>query len=82
MCIRDRDIADALGAGPSEVIFTAGGTESDNLAVKGVFRHAVDADARRRRLVVATTEHSAVLDSVAALQEREGALISLSLIHI
>ena len=70
------DIADALGAGPSEVIFTAGGTESDNLAVKGVFRHAVDADARRRRLVVATTVHPAVLDSVAALQEREGALIS------
>ena len=70
------DIADALGAGPSEVVFTSGGTESDNLAVKGIYRYAVDADPRRRRLVVSAAEHSAVLDSVTALADREGALIS------
>ena len=70
------DIADALGAGPSEVIFTSGGTESDNLAVKGIYRYAVDADPRRRRLVVSAAEHSAVLDSVTALADREGALIN------
>lgn len=70
------DLADALGARPSEVVFTSGGTESDNLAVKGVFRQAVDLDPRRRRLVVSTAEHSAVLDSVAALAQREDALLT------
>ena len=70
------DIADALGARPSEVLFTSGGTESDNLAVKGLFRHASDADPQRRRLIVSAVEHSAVLDSVSALAEREGAEIT------
>lgn len=70
------DIADALGARPSEVIFTSGGTESDNLAVKGVYRRAVDGDPARRRLVVSCAEHAAVLDSVAALTAREGARVT------
>ena len=53
------DIADALGARPSEVIFTAGGTESDNLAVKGIYW------ARERpRVLASTVEHHAVLDAV------------------
>lgn len=67
------DLADALGARPSELIFTSGGTESDNLAVKGLFRHSVDRDPARRRLVVSAAEHSAVLDSVESLVDREGA---------
>ena len=70
------DIADALGSRPSEVIFTSGGTESDNLAVKGVYRQAHDEDPTRRRLVVSSADHSAVLDSVAALAARERAEIS------
>ncbi|MFC0543850.1 cysteine desulfurase family protein [Kutzneria chonburiensis] len=53
------DIADALGARPSEVIFTAGGTESDNLAVKGIYW------ARSLpRVLASTVEHHAVLDAV------------------
>jgi len=53
------DIADALGARPSEVIFTAGGTESDNLAVKGIYW------AREKpRVLASTVEHHAVLDAV------------------
>ena len=45
-------LAEALGARPSEVLFTAGGTESDNLAVKGLFWARRQADSRRRRIVV------------------------------
>ncbi|TWP53552.1 cysteine desulfurase [Lentzea tibetensis] len=53
------DIADALGARPSEVIFTGGGTESDNLAVKGIY-WARD----RKRVLASAVEHHAVLDAV------------------
>ncbi|MFI9385678.1 cysteine desulfurase family protein [Kutzneria sp. NPDC052558] len=58
------DIADALGARPSEVIFTAGGTESDNLAVKGIY-WARD----KPRVLASTVEHHAVLDAVQWLGE-------------
>jgi cysteine desulfurase len=60
----DREIiADALGARPSEIIFTSGGTESDNLAVKGIF-WARNTDRHRPRILVSTVEHHAVLDTV------------------
>ncbi|MBW3085836.1 IscS-like cysteine desulfurase [Austwickia sp. TVS 96-490-7B] len=70
------DLADALGARPSEVVFTSGGTESDNIAVKGLYRHAHDADPARRRIVCSAAEHSAVLDSVGSLVAREGAEVT------
>jgi cysteine desulfurase len=67
-------IADALGARPSEVIFTGGGTESDNLAVKGIYW------ARRqdghRRLLVSSVEHHAVLDAAQWLEEHDGAEVT------
>lgn len=62
-------IAAALGARPSEVIFTSGGTESDNLAVKGAVQARQSADRRRRRLVTSGIEHHAVLDPVLHLVE-------------
>src|SRR4051794_21467944 len=46
-------VADLLGGRPSEIVFTSGATESNNLAIHGV----VDSDSRRRRVVVAATEH-------------------------
>jgi len=55
-------IAAAVGARPSEVIFTGGGTESDNLAIKGIYWARRGADARRRRIIVSAVEHHAVLD--------------------
>jgi cysteine desulfurase len=61
-------VAAALGARPSEVIFTGGGTESDNLAVKGIAW--ARAKAGRRRIVASAVEHHAVMDAVQWLQEQ------------
>ena len=69
-------LAAALGARPSEVVFTAGGTESDNLAVKGLFWARRAADPRRTRLVVGAVEHHAVLDAVLWLEQHEGAQVT------
>ncbi|GAA5182220.1 cysteine desulfurase family protein [Rugosimonospora acidiphila] len=69
-------IAAVLGARPSEVIFTGGGTESDNLAVKGIFWARRAADPARTRVIASSVEHHAVLDSVQWLEEHEGATVS------
>ncbi|HRW17901.1 MAG TPA: cysteine desulfurase family protein [Dermatophilaceae bacterium] len=66
-------LAAALVCRPSEIVFTSGGTESDNLAITGVYRARRDEDPRRRRLLVSAIEHHAVLDCVEALVAREGA---------
>lgn len=70
-------LADALGGRPSEVVFTSGGTESDNIGVVGAYRARRAQDEGRRRIVVSSAEHSAVLDAVAHLQAREGADVTL-----
>jgi cysteine desulfurase len=64
-------IAAQVGAQPAEVIFTSGGTESDNLAIKGGFWTGVESG--RRRVVTSTMEHHAVLDSVAWLGQSAAA---------
>ncbi len=69
-------VAAALGARPSEVIFTGGGTESDNLAVKGIYWAAREADPRRNRIVASVAEHHAVLDAVHWLGRSVGAEVS------
>ena len=69
-------VAEQLGARPSEVIFTAGGTDSDNLAVKGIYWARRDADSRRRRIVTSAVEHHAVLDAVEWLAEHEDAEVT------
>lgn len=69
-------IAAALGARPSEVIFTGGGTESDNLAVKGIFWSRRAVDSRRNRVVVSAVEHHAVLDAAAWLEAHEAAAVT------
>ncbi|WP_338051752.1 cysteine desulfurase family protein [Pseudonocardia acidicola] len=70
-------IAAALGARPSEVVLTTGGTESDNLAVKGLFWSRRQADPRRARVLVSEIEHHAVLESAEWLAEHEGADVEL-----
>lgn len=58
-------IADFLGAFPKEIIFTSGATEAINLAMKGLAAYATD----RRHIVTVSTEHKAVLDTAAYLEE-------------
>jgi cysteine desulfurase len=70
-------IAAAVGARPSEVVLTTGGTESDNLAVKGLYWARRAGDPRRRRVLVSAIEHHAVLDSAQWLAEHEGARVEL-----
>jgi cysteine desulfurase len=63
-------LAQDLGARPSELIFTGGGTESDNLAVKGLYWARRAADPRRTRVLVSAVEHHAVLDAATWLAEQ------------
>jgi cysteine desulfurase len=68
-------LAEALGARPSEIVFTSGGTEADNLAVKGLYWSRRAADPRRTRVLASPVEHHAVLDAVHWLGEHEGATV-------
>ncbi len=61
-------VADLLGAKPSEVVFTSGGSESDNAALRGV---AYAARARGRQIITSAVEHHAVLHTAQEL-EKEG----------
>lgn len=76
------DVARLLGARSSEVIFTAGGTESDNLAITGVMRQFPDAN-----VVVSAIEHDAVLEAArqfncsVALATEEGRVDIDDLLH-
>jgi len=69
-------IADAYGARPSEVVFTSGGTEADNLAVKGLYWARRAAGTRRRKVLVTAIEHHAILDSAQWLATHEAAEVS------
>jgi cysteine desulfurase len=71
-------IARALGCRPGEVVFTSGGTESDNLALKGLFWARAAEDPRRSRIISTTVEHHAVLDALEWLGQQGGADIVLS----
>ncbi len=64
-------LAEVFGARPSEVVFTSGGTEADNLAVKGLYWARQDVP--RRRVLTTSVEHHAVLDSVRWLEDSQGA---------
>ncbi|GJM43832.1 MAG: cysteine desulfurase NifS [Gemmatimonadota bacterium] len=56
-------VARAAGCRPSEVLFTSGGTEADNLAIRGV----LEASPERRHVITASTEHEAILHTLGAL---------------
>ncbi|MFS2030984.1 aminotransferase class V-fold PLP-dependent enzyme, partial [Curtobacterium sp. CT11-45] len=69
-------VAASLDADPVEVVFTSGGTESINLAVKGMF-WARQQDRPRPRIVVPGGEHHATVDTVEWLERHEGAVVDV-----
>ncbi|MEZ5093844.1 cysteine desulfurase family protein [Nocardioides sp.] len=70
-------IAQALNCRPSEIVFTSGGTESDNLALKGIFWSRRAADPARTRILSSAVEHHGVLDPLEWLAEQQGAEVEL-----
>ena len=68
-----RRIADMAGAGPGEIVFTSGATESNNLALKGV---VAASGVARPHIVTLATEHKAVLDAASTL-ERAGCRVTI-----
>ena len=67
------EIALAIDCAPSEVIFTASGTEANNLAIKGLFwKGAKD---NKKVIITSTFEHHAVMDPIVWLAEHEGAQV-------
>lgn len=71
-------IAERLGARPSEVVFCSGGTEANNLAIKGLYWSRIAQDPARRRIVFSAIEHHALLDPVTWLAKHEGAEVDMT----
>ena len=61
-------VAEAIGASPEEIIFTSGGTESDNLAIRGVIPHNSEGPGKTH-IITSVIEHPAVLNTCAHLEE-------------
>jgi cysteine desulfurase len=70
-------IAAAVNSRPSEVVFTSGGTEADNLAIKGFFWARRKADPGKVRILTTSVEHHAVLDPLLWLANEAGAVVEL-----
>jgi cysteine desulfurase len=68
-------IALIANCAPGEIIFTGSGTEANNLAIKGFYWKAVQADLLKNGVVVAAFEHHATLEPVEWLEEHEGAIV-------
>lgn len=63
-------IADLIMASPTEIIFTSGGTESDNLAIMGVAEATLEAEGKLGHFITTTIEHKAVLEPCQQLEKR------------
>lgn len=61
-----KKIADLLNSSPSEIFFTSGGTEADNMAIRGAVR-----DAGVRHIITSKIEHAAVINTVANLENKK-----------
>ncbi|MFQ4147366.1 cysteine desulfurase family protein [Arthrobacter sp. LAPM80] len=70
--------AAVLGAHPEELVFTSGGTEADNLALKGIALSRRAGDPRRNRLLISAVEHPAVVESANYLRRIHGFSIDVA----
>ncbi|MFI5427968.1 cysteine desulfurase family protein [Aeromicrobium sp. UC242_57] len=73
-----RLIAERFGARPSEIVFCSGGTEANNLAIKGLYWSRLAQDSARHRIVFSSIEHHALLDPVTWLAKHEGAEVAMT----
>jgi len=71
------EIAKAINCDRNEVIFTSGGTESDNLAIKGIYWDVNSKDPSKNVIISAAAEHHAVLDAINWLVDSQGAELYL-----
>ncbi len=71
-------VAKLIGAEPKEIIFTSGATESDNLALKGVFETY---GSKGNHIITVATEHKAVLDSCKHIEKLGGEITYLNVDH-
>ena len=69
------DLARVVGCDRQEVIFTSGGTESDNLAIKGLYWASINENPERNIIISAYTEHHAVIDPIEWLETYQGAKV-------
>ncbi|MCZ2404672.1 cysteine desulfurase [Paenarthrobacter sp. Z7-10] len=70
-------VAAVLGCLPGEIVFTAGGTEADNLAIKGIALARQAENPARRRLLISAVEHPAVLESARYLARFHGFTVDI-----
>jgi cysteine desulfurase len=71
-------VATLIGADPTEIVFTSGATEADNLALKGVFEMYAS---KGRHIITCETEHKAVLDTCQHLEKQGAAITYLKVDH-
>ncbi len=71
-----RTIADLLNARPDEIVFTGCGSESDNIALRGIM-WAAQATGRGNHLITCITEHKAVLDTAKQLRDHFGCMLTI-----
>ena len=67
-----------LGTRSNEIIFTSGGTESDNLALLGVFEHALENGILKPHIITSTIEHPAILEVCREIERRGGEVTYIS----
>lgn len=68
-------VASLIGARPEEIVFTSGGTEADNLAIKGIFYALKD---RGNHIIISSIEHHAVLETCKFVETLGGRVTRLS----
>ncbi len=70
-----KSIADSIGAHPDEILFTASGTESNNLGIQGVLRPLLQKEQGELHAITIAVEHQSILEPLRALQ-REGLVVT------